>query len=125
MRKSFLDTSSAPTSPQPCEDTAQKEDNVKKNSNVKKYSHISKRVSTRWSPEERKKLGMTNKRDSYCYTSDKNQATYINSTCSDPIDLKNHPLSKIMKKIMDERNIGDPHSPAIAKFRRVSRNEFK
>lgn len=97
---------------------------MKKISNTStQYSHISKRISTRWSPEEMKKLGLTKKREQEHYTS-KSPNKKAKNRLSMPIDLKNHPLSQVMKSVIKDHTFHDGHSPIVSEFLRRVRKEW-
>ena len=118
-RKSFFETSSGPTNTQPSDENSQNENSIKKISvgSTTQYSHISKRISTRWSPEEMKKLGLIKKRDQTPDKKAKNRRSL-------PIDLKNYPLSKVMENVMKDGQFGQyNHSPAVTEFLRRVRKD--
>ncbi|CAO1430961.1 unnamed protein product [Diamesa hyperborea] len=96
---------------------------MKKNSSItKQYSHISKRISTRWSPEEMRKLGLTKKKEQEHHTSNSPNKKAKNRR-SLPIDLKNHPLSQVMKSVIKDHKFHDGHSPIVSEFLRRVRKD--
>lgn len=86
------------------------------------YSHISKRISTRWSPEEMKKLGLTKKKEQEHHTS-KSPNKKAKTRLSLPINLKNHPLSQVMKSVIKDHTFHDGHSPIVTEFLRRVRKD--